>query len=148
MDRPAALPLPDAGTGSGNALQRSRGARYFVASLAALALDYVLTLTLYRTLPLDLSVAAAISFFCVGALFYLVHEFWTFREATSRFSAARMAANIAVLCVAGAVRAGIIALLEHLRTPEGLWVDAYFALGVAGSFATNYILNRHLVFRR
>ena len=129
-------------------LRENPGARYFAASLAALGIDYVLTLALFHIARLDLSVAAAISFFTVGAVFYLVHEFWTFREESSRFSAARMAANLAVLCAAGAVRVGLIAMLEHIRAPEGIWVTAYFVIGVAGSFTTNYVLNRYLVFRR
>ena len=129
-------------------LKESPGARYFAASLAALAADYVLTLALFYAFRLNLSVVAAISFFAIGAVFYLVHEFWTFREETSRFSGRRMAANLGVLCVAGAVRVGLIAVLEALRAPEGLWVSIYFALGVAGSFTTNYVLNRYIVFRR
>lgn len=129
-------------------LKESPGARYLAASVAALAADYLLTLALYYLVHLDLSVAAAISFFAVGAVFYLVHEFWTFQDETSRFSGKRMAANIAVLCVAGAVRVGLIALLEALRAPEGLWVSLYFGIGVAGSFTTNYVLNRWVVFRR
>lgn len=138
-------------TTQGEAIKRlweSPGARYFAASLAALGIDYVLTLVLFHFAGLDLSVAAAIAFFTVGALFYLVHEFWTFREDGSRFSAKRMAANMGVLCVAGAVRVAIIAALELARSPEGLWVSVYFAAGVAGSFATNYALNRYFVFRR
>ena len=135
----------------GEAIRRLRthtGARYFAASLAALAVDYVLTIALFQATRLDLSVAAAISFFTVGAVFYLVHEFWTFRQEASRFSPARMAGNMAVLCTAGAVRVGLIAALEHTRAPEGIWVSLYFAIGVAGSFTTNYVLNRYLVFRR
>nr|WP_321359151.1 GtrA family protein [uncultured Hyphomonas sp.] len=129
-------------------LRENPGARYFAASLAALAIDYVLTLALYYLTRLDLSVAAAIAFLLVGAVFYLVHEFWTFRQETSRFSARRMIANLGVLCLSGAVRVAIIAALEWVRAPAGVWVSAYFAAGVAGSFCTNYLLNRYFVFRR
>lgn len=129
-------------------LKDSPGARYFAASLAALGVDYVLTLTLYYIAHIGLSTAAAIAFITVGAVFYLVHEFWTFREEASKFSSKRMAANLAVLCVAGGVRVGVIALLEAIRSPESLWVSIYFAAGVAGSFTTNYVLNRYVVFRR
>ena len=129
-------------------LRENPGVRYFAASLAALAVDYAITLALYHLAGMDLSVAAAISFFSVGAVFYLVHEFWTFRQETSRFSGRRMAANMGVLCLSGAVRVSIIAALEWLRAPAGLWVSAYFAAGVAGSFCTNYLLNRYFVFRR
>jgi len=129
-------------------LRQSPGARYFAASLAALAIDYVVTLTVYYLARLDLSVAAAIAFFVVGAVFYMVHEFWTFRQETSRFSARRMTANMGVLVLSGAMRVAIIALLEWARTPAGIWVSVYFAAGVAASFSTNYLLNRYFVFRR
>lgn len=128
--------------------KNNSGARYVAASVAALGLDYVLTLALYHLFPVSLSVAAGITFFAVGIAFYFVHEFWTFREDTSAVSARRMVANFGVLCLAGAVRIALIALLEHLRPPVGLWVSLYFAIGVAGSFSTNYLLNRFLVFRR
>ena len=129
-------------------LRQSPGARYFVASLAALALDYAVTLALFYIARLDLSAAAAIAFILVGAAFYLVHEFWTFRQETSRFSMSRMAANMGVLILSGAVRVAIIAALEWARAPAGIWVSAYFAAGVAGSFSTNFLLNRYFVFRR
>ncbi len=129
-------------------LRENPGARYFVASLAALGIDYAVTLALYYLTGLNLSAAAAIAFFLVGAMFYLVHEFWTFRHASSRFSARRMTANLGVLVLSGAVRVAIIAALEWAQTPAGIWVSAYFAAGVGGSFITNYLLNRHFVFRR
>ncbi|WP_175354485.1 MULTISPECIES: GtrA family protein [unclassified Hyphomonas] len=122
--------------------------RYFLASLAGLGVDYAVTLLLYHLAGLDLSVAAAISFCLVGSVFYLVHEFWTFRQETSRFSARRMIANIGVLLLSGIVRVTIIAVLEWLQSPAGIWISAYFAAGVAGSFTTNYLLNRYFVFRR
>ena len=129
-------------------LKKSSGARYFAAGLVELGADYVLTLALYHLFPLSLSVAAGISFFAVGIAFYFVHEFWTFREEASAFSTRRMAANFGVLCLAGAVRVALIALLEHFRPPAGIWVSVYFAIGVAGSFTTNYLMNRYVVFRR
>ncbi|RAN39538.1 hypothetical protein HY26_02145 [Hyphomonas sp. GM-8P] len=129
-------------------LRENLGVRYFLASLAGLGVDYAVTLLLYHLAGLDLSVAAAISFCLVGSVFYLVHEFWTFRQETSRFSARRMIANIGVLLLSGIVRVAIIAVLEWLQSPAGIWISAYFAAGVAGSFTTNYLLNRYFVFRR
>ena len=129
-------------------LRENLGVRYFLASLAGLGVDYAVTLLLYHLAGLDLSVAAAISLCLVGSVFYLVHEFWTFRQETSRFSARRMIANIGVLLLSGIVRVTIIAVLEWLQSPAGIWISAYFAAGVAGSFTTNYLLNRYFVFRR
>lgn len=139
---------PDIAESWADRLRRSPAARYFAASLSALIADYAMTMIVFRTGIIGLAEASAISFVFVGLLFYLVHEFWTFREADSEFSAARLAANLAVLFTAGAVRVGLIALLEHMRTPAGIWASVYFAVGVAGSFTTNYALNRYIVFRR
>ena len=53
-----------------------------------------------------------------------------------------------VLLLSGAVRVAVIAALEWVRPPAGLWVSVYFAAGVGASFSTNYLLNRYFVFRR
>lgn len=129
-------------------LFESSGTKYLLASIAALAIDYALTLTLYHLSGLSLAAAAAISFFAVGLAFYFVHEFWSFRTERSAFSLVRLGGNFAVLVTAGVVRAGVIGLLEWLHSPEGIWVSVYFAAGVACSFTTNFVLNRLVVFRR
>ena len=117
--------------------------RYLAASFAALGLDYGLTLALFQLAVMNLTLAAGISFFAVGLAFYFVHEFWTFRDEGSAFSLKRMGGNLA----AGAVRVGVIGLLEALAAPEGIWVSLYFAAGVACSFSTSYAFNRFFVFR-
>lgn len=129
-------------------LLESSGTKYLLASIAALAIDYALTLALYHLSGLSLAAAAAISFFAVGFAFYFVHEFWSFRTERSAFSLVRLGGNFAVLLTAGVVRAGVIGLLEWLQSPEGIWVSVYFAAGVACSFTTNFVLNRLVVFRR
>ena len=128
-------------------LRDNSGVRYFLASLCALALDYILTLTLYHFAGVSLSLAAGIAFVCVGIAFYFVHEYWTFRREASGFSGRRLVANLTVLVVAGIVRVAVIFLLEVWKTPVGLWVTLYFVAGVACSFATNFVLNRFFVFR-
>lgn len=129
-------------------LRQWRSVRYFAASAAALLVDYALTLLLFHAAHFSLTQAAATSFAIVGVGFYLVHEFWTFRDEGSRLSFARLAANISVLLLAGSVRIGIIALLNHLTPAQGILVTLYFGAGVVGSFSTNYLLNRYVVFRR
>ena len=121
--------------------------RYLAASFVALGLDYGLTLALFQLAVMNLTLAAGISFFAVGLAFYFVHEFWTFRDEGSAFSLKRMGGNLAVLVAAGAVRVGVIGLLEALAAPEGIWVSLYFAAGVACSFSTSYAFNRFFVFR-
>ena len=133
---------------SGSSLTRNTGLRYFLASLCALGVDYVLTLSLFHTTQLSLTLAAAVSFILVGFVFYFVHEFWTFRSADSRVSHHRLLGNLAVLLLAGLVRVILIFLLESWKAPVGILASIYFAIGVAGSFTTNFVLNRFLVFRR
>ena len=128
-------------------LLSNSGVRYFAASLAALALDYVLTLALFHA-GLTLSLAAAISFCIIGCLFYFVHEHWTFRAEASGFSGRRLAGTLIVAVAAGLVRVAVIFVLESWRPPAGLWVSLYFMAGVVCSFSTNFCLNRFLVFRR
>ncbi|MFN7054152.1 GtrA family protein [Hyphomonas sp.] len=122
--------------------------RYLAASLAAVSIDFCLTLALFHTGLLPLPAAAAVSFYSVGAVFYFVHEFWTFRGEGSAFSLARMAANMGVLAASGLVRVGVIAALGMVRAPEGLLASAYVIAGIGCSFAVNLVLNRYVVFRR
>lgn len=128
--------------------QGRSGTRFLMASIAALAMDYVLTLMLFHWVGLSLAVSAGTVFLFLGLAFYFVHEFWTFKSEASAFSLKRMCANLTVLVAAGSVRVGVIWLLESLRAPEGLWVSLYFAIAVACSFTANFLLNRHFVFRR
>ncbi|WP_112061361.1 GtrA family protein [Hyphomonas pacifica] len=127
---------------------RSSGLRYLVANLCALGVDYLLTLSLFHFADADLSFAAGVSFILVGFLFYFVHEFWTFKSADSRFSRQRLIGNLTVLLVAGAVRVLLIFVLESWKAPIGILATIYFGIGVAGSFVTNFMLNRFFVFRR
>ena len=129
------------------ALLERPGIRYFAASPAALALDYVVTLALFHLLGLSLSVAAGIAFLAVGLAFYFVHEFWTFRRESSGVSGRRLVGNLAVLVTSGFVRVGVIFTLEAWREPESIWVTVYFIAGVACSFTTNFVLNRFFIFR-
>ena len=121
--------------------------RYLIASLFALALDYLLTLFLHHGIGFALSVAAGISFFLVGIAFYFVHEFWTFRRSSSGVSGRRLVGNLAVLVTSGIVRVAVIFGLEAWRSPQGVWVTLYFLAGVTCSFVTNFVLNRFVVFR-
>lgn len=129
-------------------LTRNTGLRYFLASLCALGVDYVLTLSLFHLTHVNLSLAAAASFILVGFVFYFVHEFWTFRSSESQVSRHRLLSNLAVLLLAGLVRVILIFLLESWKAPLGILASIYFAIGVAGSFTTNFVLNRFFVFRR
>lgn len=128
--------------------QELSGARFLAASVAALAVDYALTLILFHGMGLSLTLSAGIAFFAVGLAFYFVHEFWTFKTEASAFSLKRLSANLAVLIAAGAVRVGVIGLMESLRAPDGLWISVYFGIAVACSFTANFLLNRYFVFRR
>ncbi|MEM9225418.1 MAG: GtrA family protein [Pseudomonadota bacterium] len=121
--------------------------RYAAASVAALLIDLVLTMSLRGLTDLSLTLSAAIAFITVGIAFYFVHEFWTFKRAGSAWSPVRMAKNMAVLACGFTGRVGVIGLLEWFHAP-GFWLGfIYFGAGVGVSFTINYLANKHLVFQ-
>lgn len=124
----------------------SSGIRYALASVAALGVDFVLTLSLHTFTPLPLYACAAIAFVTVGIAFYFVHEFWTFRAEDSRASASRLSRNLFVLGCAFLARVSAIATLEFVHPPEGLLAPAYVIVGAGLSFTINYVVNRAWVF--
>ncbi len=125
---------------------RNTGIRFAIASLAALAADFLLTLALHGFSPLPLYVCAAISFVAIGCAFYFVHEHWTFHDDASRNSPTRMAKNLVVLGCAFTARVGIIAILESLQQPDNLLASLYILAGAGVSFSVNYLANRVWVF--
>lgn len=126
----------------------SSGFRFALASVAALAADFLLTLALHGFSPLPLYACAAISFVAIGCAFYFVHEHWTFRDPASRTSPTRMAKNLIVLACAFVARVGIIGALEFLHQPDGLLAAVYVLAGAGVSFSVNYLANRAWVFAR
>jgi putative flippase GtrA len=124
------------------------GIRYALVSVASLATDFVVTLTLHSLTPLPLSVCAAITFVAVGVTFYFIHEHWTFRSDSSRSSPTRMFKNFLVLCAAFATRIGVIATLEFFREPDTLLSVVYFGVGAGLSFTVNFLANKLWVFRQ
>jgi putative flippase GtrA len=124
----------------------SSGVRYAIAAVAALCVDFALTLTLHAFTPLPLYACAAISFVTIGIGFYFIHEFWTFRAEGSRASAARLSRNLLVLGCAFLARISTIATLEFVHPPEGILAMVYFGVGAGLSFTINYLVNRAWVF--
>lgn len=121
--------------------------RYAAASVAAMGLDFAIALTLRATTPLALSVSAAISFITSGAIFYFVHEYWTFKRAGSTASAGRLVRNLMVLGLSFTTRVGVIALLEHIYNPNLILSTVYLVIGAGVSFTINYLANKYWVFR-
>lgn len=124
----------------------SSGIRYALASVAALGVDFVLTIILYSFTDLPLYACASITFVTVGVSFYFVHEYWTFRAEDSRVSAARLTRNLFVLGCAFLARVSIIAILEFIHPADGLLPVLYFGVGAGLSFTINYLVNRAWVF--
>jgi len=123
------------------------GIRFALASIAALGLDAVLTLSLSYATPLSLTASAAVGFLTVGIAFYFVHEFWTFRRPASGVSLKRLLGNLGALLAAFSSRVGTIGLLETAIPPAWWMEPGYFAAGAGVSFTVNYLLNRLIVFR-
>ncbi len=121
--------------------------RFLIASIAALTADLVLTLILREATSLSLAASAAMSFVIVGAFFYFIHEFWTFRRAGSGASAKRLVQNLSVLAAAFVSRIATIGCLELWHTPGIALGAIYFLVGAGVSFSVNYLANRFWVFQ-
>jgi len=120
--------------------------RYGLASVAALGVDFVLTMSLHLGGGLSLTLSAAIAFILTGIAFYFIHEFWTFRHEASSVSPARLVKNLSSLATAFCARIAVIGLLEWLHTPGVMAAAAYFAAGALVSFTLNFLINKYWVF--
>ncbi len=120
--------------------------KFACASALALIVDLCLVLILRSTTPMSLTLASAIAFICVGITFYFVHEFWTFSDASSRFSSHRLLKNLSALGVGFCGRVGVIYILERFLPAHALLDVIYFCCGVATSFSLNFLLNKYWVF--
>lgn len=129
-------------------MSNKTGTKFFAVSLAALCADYVLTMALWSWTGLSLTASAALAFVAIGALAYLVHEYWTFKSDASGFSARRAVQNALVLAIAFIGRVGTVAGLEWLREPNVILGTVYFVLAAGVSYSINYVLNRYWVFQR
>ena len=122
--------------------------RYAAASVAALCIDFVLTMALFNFTSLSLTMSAGIAFVLVGVCFYFVHEYWSFQRPDSAFSPKRLVRNFGILCAAFVARISVIGLLEAWQTPGLILGVIFFGCGVTVSFAINYLANRYWVFAK
>jgi len=122
--------------------------RYGLASILALVMDFVLTMTLRFGGGLSLTLSAALAFIVTGVVFYFIHEFWTFRHEASAVSTKRLVKNLTSLGTSFSARIGVIGLLEWLHTPGVLSASAYFVAGAGVSFTLNYLINKYWVFSK
>lgn len=122
--------------------------RFLIVSAAAFCVDLALALALHRLLDIAVWLAAGIAYAVVSAVFYFVHEHWTFARAGSRNSARRMFQTIVSSIVSMAGRISLIAVLEAWREPRLWWAAGYVWLGAMVSLLINYTLSRFWVFGR
>jgi putative flippase GtrA len=122
--------------------------RYGLASILALVMDFILTMTLRFGGGLSLTLSATLAFIVTGVVFYFIHEFWTFRHETSAVSTKRLVKNLTSLGTSFSARIGVIGLLEWLHTPGVLSASAYFVAGAGVSFTLNYLINKYWVFSK
>lgn len=121
--------------------------RFVAASGAALAADFALTMSLRLFAGLSLTLSAAVGFATVGAAFYFVHEYWTFRREGSAASAKRMIQNLTALGLAFSSRVATIGVLEWLHSPGAVLDVVFFGAGAGVSVSVNYLVNRYWVFK-
>lgn len=126
--------------------------KFGAASAIGFLADIVFALALREILGLPLWLAAAISFFAIALVNYLLFEFWVFRDTERRASLSRALGVLAASSVAALARIATILVLGAPFTGllgEGRARDAGLLIAGAGvSLVVNFLINRSVVFRR
>ena len=122
--------------------------RFLCVSASAFVIDLFLVAIIIFLTSVHVLFATALSFLTLAALAYLVHEFWTFSNASSRFSVKRLIGVISAAATGLTVRLILLSLLIALfpGAPRELQLG-FVAAAAVGSLCVNYLLNR-LIFRR
>lgn len=124
--------------------------RFLLVSVLGLGVDLALAWGLAALAGLPLPAAAAAGFLAGALLNYLLHEFWTFRDARApaRLSARRGGLYALTLAATLGMRVAAVALLDRLLPGAGGLRDITVLAAATGlSFLVNYGLSRHVVFR-
>ena len=120
--------------------------RFGLVSVMGLAVDLSLAWTLLLLVDWPLIFVSGLGFLAGAMVNYVIHELWTFRHGTKKFSAARMLHYTLVLGLTLTVRLAIVALLSAFFARPGLEI---FILGTAVviSFIVNYVASKFIFSR-
>lgn len=123
---------------------RSDLARYFAASLLALAVDVATLSACLRLLDLSLAWSASVGFVAGGIVAYLLSIRWVFR---SRSFADAPALEFLAFIAIGIAGLGVTQLVLWLGVTRLGLLPELVKLGAAGvTFAFNYLARRSLLF--
>ena len=120
------------------------GVRYFVASLAALALDFALLVALTRLFGVRSLLAATLGYVAGLVLIYGLCAVWVYRDRW-RYEASLSFATFAAVGLVGLALTDISMYLLHSRAGLGLEVAKLFTVG--GVFLFNFAGRRWLLVR-
>lgn len=121
--------------------------RFGVVAVIGLGVDLGTAWTLAAKLGLPLTLAAFAGFVCGAIVNYLMHEFWTFRDASSSVSMRRGLLYLVAVGVTLVARLAAVMALQPILGSIGQGLGV-LVTATAFSFVVNYIVSRHLVFAR
>ena len=120
--------------------------KFLIVTLLGFFVDMLIAWFIATRLDLPLWVASVIGFSFAALINYLLHEFWTFKAATTQITPQRAAQYVIGLIIAAAIRATTVAALT------GLFSEAKIVVVLTGgaclSFCFNYMISKHFVFNR
>ena len=120
--------------------------RFATVAVAGLAVDISLAWGLAAVVGVNLVLSAAAGFAAGAAFSYLLHEFWTFRQAERQLSLARMVRYGGALGATLATRLAVVyALPQILNTVQDDLTILLLATTL--SFAVNYLVSKFFAFR-
>lgn len=120
------------------------GVRYFVASLAALALDFVLLVALTRLFGVGPLVAATLGYLAGLVLIYALCALWVYRDRW-RYKASWTFATFAAVGLVGLGLTDLLIYLLHFRAGLEIEVSKLFTVGAV--FLFNFAGRRWLLVR-
>ncbi|MBT9371471.1 GtrA family protein [Rhizobium sp. CSW-27] len=121
--------------------------RFGMVAVIGLGVDLGTAWTLSAKAGLPLTLSAFAGFACGAVMNYLMHEFWTFRDASSAVSVRRGVLYLVAVGVTLVARLAAVMALQPLFGAVGQGLVVLVG-ATAFSFVVNYIVSRHLVFAR
>jgi len=124
-----------------------RVVRYGAVVFAGFALDFMLTLAIFRYVGLALQLCAAVGFFSGLTFNYVLFEHWVFRHRGSAISLLRFFKTSLAASATLATRLAVITLVEQILGETFVEAAAAVSSGATASSVVNYLLIR-IIFRR
>lgn len=127
------------------ALLKGSFLRFFLASLFGLAIDIALASALHYLAGFSLVAASASALVMAAVIMYFVHEFWTFRSATSAVSGSRLSGVLLSSLAALFVRSSFLMVAGQLLSLGERFAIVQLVAATGLSFTVNYLLVRRVI---